>query len=89
MKCPHCAQYLEPWPWQDGGYRGVKCSKCELCWWSDSFSKAAYEAEQKAIENLMARSSFPQDAKEPGDGEGRPPLADDEWADIDHDDDED
>lgn len=62
MRCPTCKGELRPWPWQDGGFKGVQCDACKNQWWSDAFSTAAYEVEQAAVRELMKRSDFPEDA---------------------------
>lgn len=68
MTCPHCQTPLAPWPWQDGGYRGLRCDGCGQRWWSDAFAAAACEAEDAAVAALLARSALPADA-----------LTDEEW----------
>ena len=64
MNCPRCKSKLVPWPWQDGGYKGLGCESCGLKWWSDVFADAAYEAAKSAVEEVVARSEFPADAVE-------------------------
>lgn len=63
MRCPTCAGELKPWPWQDGGYKGVQCEGCGGQWWSESFADQAYEAARRALGRLMETESFPADAK--------------------------
>jgi hypothetical protein len=62
MLCPNCNAALEPWPWQDGGYKGVQCPPCALQWWSNSFESRAHEVAEAAVRDLIASSSFPTDA---------------------------
>lgn len=62
MRCPQCGSVLRPWPWQDGGYKGVQCDPCGQKWFSDSFADDAYEAERTAVSTLVTRLSFPKDA---------------------------
>lgn len=62
MLCPKCRMALQPWPWADGGYRGVQCSRCDCRWWSNSFGTAAADAENSAMRALMMRLPFPEDA---------------------------
>lgn len=51
-----------PWPWQDGGYKGVQCDSCGTQWWSDRFADAAHEAAKCAVDEVVALSEFPEDA---------------------------
>lgn len=62
MDCPHCNCTLHPWPWQDGGYKGVHCGACGGEWWSEKFAGAAYEAERAAVNGVIANMEFPDDA---------------------------
>ena len=63
MNCPKCSADLKPWPWQDGGYKGVQCTGCEARWWSDSVESRLMEAEAVAVAIVMAGAEFPHDAK--------------------------
>ena len=63
MLCPKCGCRLVPWPWEDGGYKGVQCSACAEHWWSDIFATSAYEAEQKAVSQVLENNTFPADAR--------------------------
>lgn len=63
MRCPKCGCDLKPWPWQDGGYKGVECTgTCGESWWSDEFAERAHEAEKAAVAAVMAGMEFPKDA---------------------------
>lgn len=71
MICPKCKCELKAWPWQDGGYKGVECTGCDTKWWSDDFADKAYEAEKKAIQEVLKTESFPSDAEEDVDRKNR------------------
>lgn len=62
MLCPKCGVGLSPWPWQDGGYKGVLCDSCGTRWWSDDFADKAREAVTAAVALVVATSKFPADA---------------------------
>ncbi len=63
MICPQCSSPdVEAWPWQDGGYKGVRCDDCETEWWSESFQTAAHAAEAEAMRAVLKRTPFPVDA---------------------------
>jgi hypothetical protein len=62
MQCPKCGGSLRPWPWEDGGYKGVRCESCDGKWWSHEFSDAAFTAEKNAVTVLIASLPFPKDA---------------------------
>lgn len=65
MICPNCGAQLRAWHGLGGGwYRGVTCDACEKEWWSESFSKTATEAMQRAMADLLANTSFPADAED-------------------------
>lgn len=62
MLCPKCNATLAPWPWQDGGYKGVQCTGCSMQWWSDTFELEAAKAAAGAVTWLINTSTFPADA---------------------------
>lgn len=64
IQCPNCnRRQLSPWPWQDGGYKGLQCYDCGTQWWSNSFGDRAAMAEQLAVASLMeALTKLPDDA---------------------------
>lgn len=62
MTCPKCKAKLTPWPWQDGGYKGVECPACGEKWWSDAFAACAARAENAAVAAVIETSPFPADA---------------------------
>lgn len=64
MKCPLCGEPASAWPWMDGGYKGIECKPCKKQWWSDTFSENAYDAEKKAIQQLLEEIDFPEDAQD-------------------------
>lgn len=67
MLCPKCGGEVKPWPWQDGGYKGVQCVPCDVRWWSDDFALAAADAEHRAVETLVEAMAFPSDADDDSD----------------------
>lgn len=67
MTCPKCGGRCEPWPWYDGGYKGIQCSTCGMGYWSESFSDAAYEVDEEARRKVAALADelpFPADAED-------------------------
>lgn len=63
MNCPKCSAELKPWPWLDGGYKGVQCTGCEARWWSWIAHEKLCEAERIACAVYLAGAEFPADAK--------------------------
>lgn len=63
MNCPKCNKPLEPWPFYDGGFAGVRCVPCKTRWWSDSVDLLLGEAERKAVREAMLTLPFPEDVE--------------------------
>lgn len=75
MKCPKCNGALEAWPWQDGGYKGVKCSACGTAWWSEAIMRKLHETIDPVIkateDKVIEESDFPADAESDDDWRAR------------------
>ena len=58
MNCPKCSADLKPWPWQDGGYKGVQCTGCEARWWSGIAHKKRRVAKKRAARDAAEERQF-------------------------------